>query len=263
MARRRSERLWRAALTDEDIVDALAQEIAGSSRIRRQKAASTVALIADKDASVLLPFADDIASGLTKPEAQTRWEVLHALDQMGKAGQRYEEDVLVAAEDSLYDETNGFVREAAFHFFCGYGSASTDNSEEVWTQIDEAIQCYHGNPEFTDMLTQLVAFAEGNISLATSSALAQRHEVRFRERVGNPAHAFRANRRRPQESSRTGEVACRNETNVAGALLSHSLRDASVFSHLHGMQVEHLREPAGIVADAAWRAAFPGDVEEQ
>lgn len=36
--------------------------------------------------------------------------------------------------------------EAAFHFFCGYGSASVDNSEEVWTQIDEAIQCYHGNP---------------------------------------------------------------------------------------------------------------------
>ncbi len=93
---------------------------------------------------------------------------------MGKAGQRYGEDVLVAAEDSLYDETNGFVREAAFHFFCGYGSASVDNSEEVWTQIDEAIQCYHGNPEFTDMLMQLVAFAEGNISLATSSALAQR-----------------------------------------------------------------------------------------
>ena len=84
------EALAEQALTDEDIVDALAQEIAGSSRIRRQKAASTVALIADKDASVLLPFADDIASGLTKPEAQTRWEVLHALDQMGKAGQRYD-----------------------------------------------------------------------------------------------------------------------------------------------------------------------------
>ena len=119
------EALAEQALTDEDIVDALAQEIAGSSRIRRQKAAATVALIADKDASVLLPFSDDIASGLTKPEAQTRWEVLHALDKMGKAGQRYDEDVLVAAEDSLYDETNGFVREAAFHFFCGYGSASS------------------------------------------------------------------------------------------------------------------------------------------
>ena len=38
------EALAEQALTDEDIVDALAQEIAGSSRIRRQKAAATVAL---------------------------------------------------------------------------------------------------------------------------------------------------------------------------------------------------------------------------
>lgn len=162
------------AFEDEGIIEELAQMIASSSRTRRQKAASTVALIADKDASLLLPYSDDIASGLTKPEAQTRWEVLHALDLMGKAGQRYGEDVLVAAEDALYDESNGFVREAAFHFFCGYGSASVSNSEEVWTQIDEAIQCYHGNSEFADMLTQLVAFAEGDISFATSAALAQR-----------------------------------------------------------------------------------------
>lgn len=162
------------ALTDESIVEQLASDIAEAGRMRRQKAASTIALVASKDASVLLPYADDIASGLTKPEAQTRWEVLHSLDLMGKAGQRYGEDVLAAAEDALYDESNGVVREAAFHFFCGYGSASVENSEKVWTQIDEAIQCFHGNPEFSDMLTQLVAFAESNISLATSSALAQR-----------------------------------------------------------------------------------------
>lgn len=166
--------LAKKAVKDESVIEELTQLIAGSSRSVRQKAASTVSLVSDIDAGVLLPFTEDIASGLIKPEAQTRWEVLHALDQMGKAGQRYGEDVLAAAEDALYDESNGFVREAAFHFFCGYGSASTSNSDEVWTQIDEAIQCYHGNPEFSDMLTQLVVFAEGNISLATSSALAQR-----------------------------------------------------------------------------------------
>lgn len=168
------EALVAKALEDESIIEQLAQDIAEAGRLRRQKAASTIALIAQQDASVLLPFADDIASGLTKPEAQTRWEVLHTLDYMGKAGQRYGEEVLAAAEDALYDEMNGVVREAAFHFFCGYGSASVENSEKVWTQIDEAIQCYHGNPEFKEMLTQLVAFAESDISLTTSSALAQR-----------------------------------------------------------------------------------------
>lgn len=168
------EALAEQALTDESIIEQLAQDIAEGSRMRRQKAASTIGLIALKDASLLLPYTDDITSGLTKPEAQTRWEVLHAIDLMGKAGQRYGEDVLAAAEDALYDETNGVVREAAFHFFCGYGSASVENSEKVWTQIDEAIQCYHGNPEFNDMLTQLVAFAESDIAFSTSAALAQR-----------------------------------------------------------------------------------------
>ena len=162
------------ALHDEDLLEELASLVAGSSRTRRQKAASTIAIISNLDASVLFPYVEDITSGLSRPEAQTRWEVLHALDQMGKAGQRYGEDVIAAAEDALYDENSGIVRESAFRFFCGYGSASHENSEEVWPQIDEAIQCYHGNPEFSDMLTHLLAFAEGNISIETSAALAQR-----------------------------------------------------------------------------------------
>ncbi len=168
------EKTASAALHDEELLEGLAALVAGSSRTRRQKAASTIAIVSNMDASVLFPYVEDITTGLSRPEAQTRWEVLHALDQMGKAGQRYDEDVIAAAEDALYDENSGIVREAAFRFFCGYGSASRENSEEVWPQIDEAIQCYHGNPEFSDMLADLVAFAEGNISIETSAALAQR-----------------------------------------------------------------------------------------
>lgn len=168
------EKTASAALHDEGLLEGLAALVAGSSRTRRQKAASTIAIVSNMDASVLFPYVEDITTGLSRPEAQTRWEVLHALDQMGKAGQRYDEDVIAAAEDALYDENSGIVREAAFRFFCGYGSASRENSEEVWPQIDEAIQCYHGNPEFSDMLADLVAFAEGNISIETSAALAQR-----------------------------------------------------------------------------------------
>lgn len=168
------EQAAKEALSDEGVLADLVEQLGGTNRLKRQKAASTIALVADADAKVLLPYAEEIGEGLNRPEAQTRWETLHVLDLMGKAGQRYSDDTLAAAEDALYDEGSGIVREAAFHFFCGYGAASPENSDEVWPLIDEAIQCYHGNPEFADMLTHLVEFAQGNISMKTSGALAMR-----------------------------------------------------------------------------------------
>lgn len=168
------EQLAHAAVANEKTLGAVVDELGGTSRVKRQKAASVIALVADEDAAVLLPFVEDISSALGYPEAQTRWEVLHALDCMGKIGQKYGEDVLAAAEDALYDEASGIVREAAFRFFCGYGAASPSNSDEVWPLIDEAIQCYHGNGEFADMLSCLVEFSQGNISKETSAALALR-----------------------------------------------------------------------------------------
>lgn len=168
------EQLAHAAVANEETLGAVVDELGGTSRVKRQKAASVIALVADEDAAVLLPFVEDISSALGYPEAQTRWEVLHALDCMGKIGQKYGEDVLAAAEDALYDEASGIVREAAFRFFCGYGAASPSNSDEVWPLIDEAIQCYHGNGEFADMLSCLVEFSQGNISKETSAALALR-----------------------------------------------------------------------------------------
>ena len=168
------EALAQQAIEDAQVLEELVELLTGPSRIRRQKAATVIAIASDIDASALLPQVEGISEGLAKPEAQTRWEILHALDQMGKAGQRYGDDVIAAAEDALYDEGSGIVREAAFRFFCGYGGASESNSNEVWSLIDEAIQCFHGNPEFPDMLTQLVDFAQANISMETSEALALR-----------------------------------------------------------------------------------------
>lgn len=196
------EQLAHMAVSNGDILEEVVEQLAGTSRIKRQKAASVIALIADEDASVLLPYAEDISAGLGYPEAQTRWEVLHALDCMGHAGQRYDEDVIAAAEDALYDESSGVVREAAFRFFCGYGAASPENSDEVWPLIDEAIQCYHGNGEFSDMLTHLVEFAQGNISAETSAALALRMKFdaenasgTLRMRAGQIMEAFEARRK--------------------------------------------------------------------
>lgn len=173
-AQEQRAQLAQQAVKDSSILEEVLEQFSGTSRIKRQKAASVVALVAAEDASVLLPYTEDICEGLNRPEAQTRWETLRALDYMGKAGQHFGEDVIAAAEDALYDEANGIVREAAFRFFCGYGGASSANSEEVWPLIDEAIQCYHGNGEFADMLTCLVDFAQDDISFDVSAALAVR-----------------------------------------------------------------------------------------
>ena len=95
------------ALKDEELLEHIVELLCGKSRLKRQKAASIVAIISNEDATVLLPYAEDICEALNHPEAQTRWEVLHTLDQMGKVGQRYDENTLALAEDALYDENNG------------------------------------------------------------------------------------------------------------------------------------------------------------
>ena len=59
----------------------LVEELAGSSRRRRQEVAHKIATVAHADAScnALRPWMD----ALERPEAQTRWEVLDALTACG------------------------------------------------------------------------------------------------------------------------------------------------------------------------------------
>lgn len=191
--------LAQQACQERAVLEELVEQLASTSRIRRQKTASVIALVADEDASVLVPYIEQLGEGLMHPEAQTRWELLHVLNALGALGQTFDDEVIGAAQDALYDESNGIVREAAFRFFCSYGAASPAHSDEVWLYIDEAIQCYHGNGEFTDMLTCLVEFAQGDISMETSTALASR--MRFdaengsgtlRMRAGQIMEAFKA-----------------------------------------------------------------------
>ena len=164
----------REALTNEDKFKRLVAQLGDSSRRNRQNAAGSLAFIAKVSPELLVPYASDLVDALNRPEAQTRWESLDALTALVPVESRCTDKALAGAENALFDEDNGFVRLAAMRFFCAYGATTEKRSENIWPLIDEAIQCYHGNPEFTDMLMQLVAFAEGNISLTTSSALAQR-----------------------------------------------------------------------------------------
>ncbi len=168
------EQAARDAMENPSVLESVVEALSGKSRSKRQRAATTCVLVALEAPELLKPYAADIADALNRPEGQTRWEALNTLDLLGKAGQKYGDDVIADAEDALYDETSGVVREAAFRFFCGYGSVSPGNSDKVWPLIDEAVQCYHGNPEFNDMLTALTEFADGQISAQTAAALAER-----------------------------------------------------------------------------------------
>ena len=59
-------------------------------------------------------------------------------------------------------------------FFCAYGATTEKRSENVWPLIDEAIQCYHGDVEFNDMLNAVAEFATGKLSEHVKEALVER-----------------------------------------------------------------------------------------
>lgn len=152
----------------------LMEELAGSSRRRRQEVAHKIATVAHADASMVTPFVGSLLDALERPEAQTRWEVLDALTALVDEHAEEVAPAFEAAETALFDEDSAPVRLAGFVFLCRYGATSEERSDKVWPLLDEAIQCYHGDPEYRDMLVALLAFVQGGASAATKVALAER-----------------------------------------------------------------------------------------
>ncbi len=152
----------------------LVEELAGSSRRRRQEVAHKIATVAHADASMVTPFVGSLLDALERPEAQTRWEVLDALTALVDEHAEEVAPAFEAAETALFDEDSAPVRLAGFVFLCRFGTTSEERSDEAWPLLDEAIQCYHGDPEYRDMLGALLAFVQGNASAATKAALAER-----------------------------------------------------------------------------------------
>ncbi len=149
-------------------------DLSEGSRRERQKAASAIHIAATISPEKLMESAGEIADALNRPEAQTRWECMRALTLLVPVGYKPKKAAFEAVCDALYDENSGIVREAAFTFLCTYGTSGKAASEKVWPYIDEAIQCYHGNDEFNDMLTSLVKFAQENKSKSVLAGLADR-----------------------------------------------------------------------------------------
>ena len=61
----------------------------------------------------------------------------------------------------------------AFDFLCKLGACSTSSSKKVWPLIDEAVQCFHGNAEFYDMLASLLEFSRGKLDKSVKEGLVE------------------------------------------------------------------------------------------
>jgi hypothetical protein len=163
-----------ASEVSPEVVSMLVEALSGPNRRRRQEAAHSIALAAQANPALFLAHADELIDALYRPEAQTRWEVFAALYAIAATRPDVVAETYDAAEASLFDEDSAVVRLAAFRLLVRLGASSPEQSDRVWPLIDEAIQCYHGDPEYRDMLVALQELAKGAISDETRAALVAR-----------------------------------------------------------------------------------------
>ena len=160
--------------TQKKEIESFIESLSNPSRRRRQEAAHKIAEIAQTTPEAFEGRVEDLIDALYRPEAQTRWEILAALASLSES---YGNEVIKAfdgAEASLFDDTSSTVRLAAFLFLTRYGATSQKHSDQAWPLLNEAIQCYHGDAEYYDMLVGTLNFAKGAVSKETKAALKER-----------------------------------------------------------------------------------------
>lgn len=172
-------------LGSKELLEETVEALSGASRRSRQNAASVLAQVAKTDAELLVPYSAEFIDALERPEAQTRWESLDVLTELVSHDSRSCDKALSGAETALFDEDNGFVRLAALRFLCRLGSTTENRSQKIWPLLDEAIQCYHGDYEYQDMLVALNSFAGGKIAAEVKEGLVER--VKFDAEHGKGA----------------------------------------------------------------------------
>jgi len=155
-------------------IDALAANLQNESRSVRQRAAAELAEFAKENPADLLPVVDDVLDALMRPEARTRWECLDILTSLVALEAQHCASAIPDAEFALFDEESGPLRCSAFRFLCTIGATSQECSARVWPVVDQAIQCYHGDLEFEDMMAALVAFAHGSLDDSVKAAFKER-----------------------------------------------------------------------------------------
>lgn len=176
MAENKDEQLTDEELAEENenAVDRLVQELGCPTRRIRQFAARVLHLLAERDPQRVVPCVPALIEALDRPEAQTRWEALDALAALATTCPEQLGDAFEGAETALFDEISSTLRYAAFRLLCVWGATSVERSREAWPILDEAIQCYHGDLEYRDMLGCLYEFGQGEIDAEVAEKLALR-----------------------------------------------------------------------------------------
>ena len=159
---------------NENAVDRLVKELGCPTRRIRQFAARVLHLLAERDPQRVVPCVPALIEALDRPEAQTRWEALDALTALVTTCPEQLGDAFEGAETALFDEISSTLRYAAFRLLCVWGATSVERSREAWPILDEAIQCYHGDLEYRDMLGCLYEFCQGEIDAEVAEKLALR-----------------------------------------------------------------------------------------
>lgn len=164
----------KTAIKDPKLLKTVVEALSGASRRARQNSAAILSEVSKDHADLLVPYENELIDALNRPEARTRWECLDALTHLVSEDSRACDKAIAGAEVSLFDEESGPVRLAALRFLCKIGSTTEARSEKTWPLIDEAIQCYHGDLEFGDMLIAVTEYSQGKFSASVKSALAER-----------------------------------------------------------------------------------------
>ncbi len=172
----KEQRLKIAEIVESDagVAAEIFKRLEGASRRDRQNAASVLSIVASRKPEVLVDHIDALVDALNRPEAQTRWECLDALTALIPFDSRACEKGIAGAESALFDEGSGPLHLSAMRFLCTIGSTTPARSIKVWPLIDEAIQCYHGDFEYQEMLAAVAGFAEGKIDSDVKESLKAR-----------------------------------------------------------------------------------------
>ena len=147
---------------NENAVDRLVKELGCPTRRIRQFAARVLHLLAERDPQRVVPCVPALI------------EALDALTALATTCPEQLGDAFEGAETALFDEISSTLRYAAFRLLCVWGATSVERSREAWPILDEAIQCYHGDLEYRDMLGCLYEFCQGEIDAEVAEKLALR-----------------------------------------------------------------------------------------